>query len=212
MMKLTIDPKRLWFTSDSHYHHTNMCRGVSKWGKTDSEGNFHVDIPSTRDFPDLRKMNAALVDRINAVVAQDDVLIHCGDWSFGGQEKVKEFRDRIICQNIILIYGNHDGHIRKNHFGEQKLFKRCSDYEELTVNGEHKLVLFHYPIESWNGMHRDAIMLQGHQHLKGEAKFKPGKRMDVGACGNDLHPYSLEEILRIMKKRSFVPLEGDHHS
>lgn len=211
-MKLTIDPRRLWFTSDTHYQHTNMCRGVSKWGKVDSEGVFRVDIPSTRDFPSLQKMNTALVDRINAVVEQDDVLIHLGDWSFGGQEKVKEFRDRIVCQNIILLYGNHDGHIRKNFFGEQKLFKRCSDYEELTVNGEHKLVLFHYPIESWNGMHRDTIMLHGHQHLKGEAKFKPGKRMDIGACGNDLHPYSLEEILQIMKKRKFVPLDGDHHS
>lgn len=212
MMKLTIDPEKLWFTSDSHYAHKNICRGVSQWGKTDKDGTFHVDIPSTRDFPDLRAMNFALVDRINSVVGQDDILIHGGDWSFGGQDKVKEFRDRIICRNIFLIYGNHDGHIRRNDNGEQKLFKRCSDYEEIVVNGEHKLVLFHYPIESWNGMHKGTIMLQGHQHLKGESKFRPGKRMDIGACGNDLHPYSLSEILRIMKKREFVPLEGDHHT
>jgi calcineurin-like phosphoesterase family protein len=189
-----------------------MCRGVSKWGTTDKDGNFRVDIPSTRDFPDLRAMNYALVDRINTTVGQDDWLFHLGDWSFGGQDKIKEFRDKIICRNIVLIYGNHDTHIRKNNFGEQKLFRHCSDYEELVVNGEHRLILFHYPIESWNGMHRDAIMLQGHRHLKGEAKFSPGKRMDIGACGNDLYPYSLKEILTIMRSRKFAPLPGDHHT
>lgn len=111
----------------------------------------------------------------------------------------------------MLVYGNHDTNIRKNHFGEQKHFKICTDYIELEVNGEHKLVIFHYPIESWNGMRKGVIMLQGHQHLKGEIKYRPGKRMDIGACGNDLYPYSLKEILDIMKKREFIPLENDHH-
>lgn len=211
MIKLTINPKKLFLTSDTHYHHRNLCRGVSKWGKYDEFGNFIVDEPSTRDFKHLREMDEALVDRINSTVGEDDTLVHGGDWSFGGQERVPEFRERIRCKNIILIYGNHDGHIQRNFFGEKKLFKHTSHYEEMLINGEHKLVLFHYPIESWNGMHHGSIMLQGHQHLKGESKMKPGKRMDIGACGNDLYPYSLEEILDIMKDRVFVPLENDHH-
>ena len=41
--------------------------------------------------------------------------------------------------------------------------------------------------------------------------MKPGKRMDIGACGNDLYPYSLEEIIDIMRDRAFVPLGNDHH-
>lgn len=211
MIKLTLNPKRVFFTSDTHYHHRNICRGVSQWGTRDENGIFQVSIEATRDFATLRDMDEALVDRINSTVGPDDMLFHGGDWSFGGQERVKEFRDKIKCKNIILIYGNHDGHIRRNQFGEQKLFKHTTDYAELSINGEHKLVLFHYPIETWNGMHHGAIMLQGHQHLKGDLKFKPGKRMDIGACGNDLYPYSLEEILDIMKDRAFVPVENDHH-
>jgi len=211
MIKLTVNPKKVFFTSDTHYHHRNLCRGVSRWGSYDDSGNFIVSESATRDFNNLREMDDALVDRINSTVGADDTLFHDGDWSFGGQEKVKEFRDRIKCKNIILIYGNHDGHIQRNQFGEKSLFKHLSFYEELLINGEHKIVLFHYPIESWNGMHHDTIMLHGHQHLKGDAKMKPGKRMDIGACGNDLYPYSLEEIIDIMRDRAFVPLGNDHH-
>lgn len=212
MIKLTMDPKRIFFTADSHYGHKNICRGVSDWGTgKKEEGTFKVNIEATRDYPNLQKMNDALVNNINDVVGQDDLLIHGGDWSFGGADKIKEFRERIVCKNIILVYGNHDTNIRKNDFGEQKLFKLCTDYAEITVNGQHKLVVFHYPIESWNGMHRGAIMLQGHQHLKGEIKYRPGKRMDIGACGNDLEPYSLDEILKIMEKRNFTEVENDHH-
>jgi len=184
---------------------------VSRWGHTDENGNFIVSEAATRDFSDLREMDDALVDRINTQVKKEDFLIHLGDWSFGGQDKVKEFRDRIRCKNIMLIYGNHDGHIRSNSQGEKKFFRHLSDYEEMKINGEHNLVLFHYPIESWNGMHHDAIMLHGHQHLKGDAKFKTGKRMDVGACGNNLWPYSMEEIIDLMRSRKFAPLENDHH-
>jgi calcineurin-like phosphoesterase family protein len=211
MIKLTRNLKKVHVTSDSHYGHTNICRGVSRWGTTDETGQFHVNVPATRDFANLKEMNAALVDSINSSVAADDLLIHLGDWSFGGEDKVKEFRDKIRCKNIILILGNHDGHIQRNIKREKELFAHISQYEEMKINGEHSFVLFHYPIECWNGMHHDTIMLQGHQHLKGEAKFKPGKRMDVGACGNDMKPYSMEEIVDIMRSRSFQPLAGDHH-
>lgn len=212
MIKLTVNPKKLWFTSDSHYGHKNICRGVSQWGSNDASGNFVVNEAATRDFANLKEMNDALVDRINSTVGTDDILVHGGDWSFGGQEKIKEFRDRIKCKNIILIYGNHDSNIRANRFGEHKLFKHLSDYEEIKINGEHSLVVFHYPIESWNGMHHGSIMLQGHRHLKGDLIYSPGKRMDIGACGNDLYPYSLEEILAIMKDRNFVQVPNDHHA
>jgi hypothetical protein len=60
-------------------------------------------------------------------------------------------------------------------------------------------------------MRKGTIMLHGHQHLKGEIKFGPGKRMDVGACGNDLWPYIIQEIMKIMDERSVHDLANDHH-
>jgi len=88
-MKIELkQEQRLWFTSDTHYNHTNICRATTRWTDADSV---------TRDFSSLQKMNETLVSNINKYVQQDDILIHLGDWSFGGFESIKEFRDRIVC-------------------------------------------------------------------------------------------------------------------
>lgn len=101
-MKITLKPgQKLFFTSDTHFNHTNICEGVSKWA---GERN-------CRPFQSLSEMNQTLVDNINSVVGEDDILFHLGDWSFGGKEQIWEFRKRIKCKNIHLIFGNHDHHI-----------------------------------------------------------------------------------------------------
>ncbi len=45
------------------------------------------------------------------MVKPNDIIYHLGDWSFGGHENIKIFRNRIKCKNIHLILGNHDHHI-----------------------------------------------------------------------------------------------------
>ena len=131
--------KNIWITSDTHAYHTNICRGVSMW--KDKDGN--KDIYRTRDFRDLGHMNDTMIKNINDVVQQDDVLIHLGDWSFGGFDKIKEFRDRIVCQNIYLFIGNHDKHIKENRDGVRSLFTHVSFEEELIVDGV-RMILKHY--------------------------------------------------------------------
>ena len=94
-MKLILEKgQNLFFTSDTHYSHSNICRATTRWTDADSV---------TRDFKSLEHMNDTLVNNINEVVGQDDILIHLGDFSFGGFDKIKEFRDRIICQKIISV-------------------------------------------------------------------------------------------------------------
>ena len=147
MMKIRLEPhQRLFFTSDTHYNHTNICRGVTRW--TDAE-----DI--TRDFKTLDQMNDRIVAGINAEVGQDDILFHLGDWSFGGFESIEEFRRRINCRNIHLVLGNHDHHIQRNKDDIQRFFTSVNQYVELTVkasNWEQDYVLMHYPIISWNNL------------------------------------------------------------
>jgi calcineurin-like phosphoesterase family protein len=233
MITLQLGINNIWLTSDTHYAHKNICRGVSNWGKItdeilDADGkpvifkdprqhpHFNVDVRATRDFSDLIVMNEAIVDRINSNVKEDDILIHNGDWSFGGETNIGEFRSKIRCKNIILIYGNHDTHIRSNKHEEQKLFKHLSDYEEVRVKTAQgktaaSFILCHYPIISWNDMKHGTFMLHGHQHLSNEDKLGPGKRMDIGMDGNDLYPYHFDEIMEIMSKRPIHDLEKDHH-
>lgn len=100
----------IYFTSDTHYGHENICRGTSKW-EARSEEDFQQN---TRNFKTLEEMNDAIVDGINSVVGENDVLYHLGNWSFGGIKNIWEFRKRIKCKNIHLILGNHDHHIEND--------------------------------------------------------------------------------------------------
>ena len=213
MMKLTIEPhQRVWFTSDTHYNHKNICRGTSNW----------VECSKTSDFDEIEQMNEVIIDNINYSVREDDILFHLGDWSFGGYENIEGFRQKIICKNIHLLLGNHDHHIENDKGSIQRLFKSVNSYLRLELNilkPENKetirktFVLCHYPIASWHDMNRGVIQLHGHVHLPPDLKLHEGKAMDVGMDGNLLEPYSLQEILQIMRDRPIRCLElpNDHH-
>jgi calcineurin-like phosphoesterase family protein len=198
--------QQLFFTSDTHYMHNNICRGVTNW--TNAE-----DL--TRDYQTLDQMNDRIVNGINAAVGQDDILFHLGDWSFNGFERIEEFRNRINCRNIHLILGNHDHHIDRDREGVQRLFSSVNQYVELEVKGndwEQNYVLMHYPIISWNKMNDGVIHLHGHVHLSADKRIGKGKTMDVGVDGNGLNPLHTSDIKRLMKDQPIKSgFEFDHH-
>ena len=202
-MKITLkEGHGIFFTSDTHINHKNICRGVTSWT---------VDLNRTRDFDDLEKMNSTIIDNINRRVGQDDILVHLGDFSFGGHQHIPEFRQRIICQNIVFVLGNHDEHIQKNTDDYQSLFSSVQHYLELEVNGS-KFVLSHFPIASWNNMSKGSMHLHGHVHFDKTMKLGPGKMLDVGVDGNDFTPYSLREVIGLLKDRPIKSLfKVDHH-
>ena len=211
-MKIILEKNQnLYFTSDTHYNHSNICRGTSNW----PEGR------GTRDFHSLGEMNDAIVTAINSVVGPDDYLVHMGDWSFGGFESVAEFRKRIVCKNVILFLGNHDHHIRNNKEGVQGHFKHVASYDILDIRKpdgketkKYQFVCCHFPIASWDGMNKKVPHLHGHVHLPPRLKIHEGRAMDVGVDGNNLQPYSLNEILAIMRDRPIkhLVLPKDHHN
>jgi calcineurin-like phosphoesterase family protein len=212
-MKLTLEKgQRLFFTSDTHYAHSNICSATTKW-----EGASNL----TREFNSLDHMNATLVNNINNMVGEDDILIHLGDWSFGGFEKVQEFRDRIVCKNIHLVLGNHDHHIERNKEGVQSLFSSVQNYLRLEVRRpinkatteKFIFVCMHYPIASWHDMNQGVIHLHGHVHLPYHLRIAEGKAMDVGVDGNELEPISMDQVLGIMEMQPIkkLTLPKDHH-
>ena len=213
MKLIKTSDQDIWFTSDTHYAHTNICKATTKWVNAENE---------TRDYPSLDSMNAAIVDNINRVVKPDDILFHLGDWSFGGINNIEQFRQRITCQNIHLIYGNHDNSIMADP-KLQALFTSVQHYLELDIRmytGEKQrklvfsqdLVLCHYPIQSWNGMNKGSIHLHGHVHLPFDKRLGKGKMMDAGVDGNNMMPLSLLDVMRIMAKQPIkANFEFDHH-
>jgi len=202
---------RVWFTSDTHYAHSNICRATTKWNQAEN---------LTRDFKSLSHMNDTLVNNINEIVHENDILIHLGDWSFGGFEMIEEFRSRINCKNVHLVLGNHDNHIERNKGGIQRLFSSVQYYINLDIRrskgklvDKFRFVCMHYPIASWDGMNDGVIHIHGHVHLPKHLRVGNGKSLDVGVDGNDLKPISLDEVLNIMKNQPIdkLVLPRDHH-
>lgn len=194
---MKIFPKgnqQIFFTSDSHYDHRNICRVTSNW----PEDSY------TRDFPGVKAMNDRLVQEINDKVGEDDILFHLGDMAFQ-PDMVKQFRNRINCKNIHWILGNHDWRVKKNPKPFLDMFSSMSEYKYVMIylDGEEdedpvKLVLCHYPISSWQGMCGGTIHLHGHLHCLEHDKMGKGMTLDVGVDGNDYKPYSLDEVLALM--------------
>jgi calcineurin-like phosphoesterase family protein len=202
----------VWITADTHYNHKNICRGVTEWRMSDGS----IPITQTRDFPTIIKMNDAIVNGINSVVMQNDILIHLGDWSFGGFNSIREFWDRLVSKNIHLILGNHDRHIKKNRDNIRNLFLSVEKSDdEYKING-YTLHLEHYPLLSWRDIKKGNIHLHGHTHLMGDKRFGVGRRMDIGIDGNpEFRPYDLlKEVIPTMLKRPIAYDLGnnDHHS
>ncbi len=205
----------IYFTSDPHYNHKNLVAGLSAW----------ENKQGCRDFPDLDTHNAALCNSINATVGPKDTLYVLGDWSFGGFEQIKVFRDRIMCPNVHLIMGNHDHHIRNNRENCQDLFTSVNEYKQITVKGQ-TINLFHYSTRVWDKSYRGAWMLYGQSHgslpeytsknaasqwIGDDYMVKSYKTMDVGMDTHpEFRPWSFDELKVIMDKRD-VLLDVDHH-
>ncbi len=210
-MKLTLNKgQKLWFTSDTHYNHGNICSATTQW----------TDPVTCREFTSLEKMNAHLVGNINETVGENDILFHLGDWSFGGFEQIELFRNQINCKNVHIITGNHDHHIENNKEGIQSIFSSVNKYLNLVVKwnvgtplmGEQRFALMHFPIASWDNMARGAIHLHGHVHFPADKRIGVGKMMDVGCDGNELYPIEMGEVLKLMRDQPIKSMfEFDHH-
>jgi calcineurin-like phosphoesterase family protein len=201
----------LWFFSDPHYGHKNICYGVSSW----------EDKSFTRPYSTVDEMNDAIVNGINSLVKEDDILICLGDWAFGGFKNIGEFRARLNVLELRILPGNHDYHIINDKDGVRSVFSHVYDQNivNLQVSDENdlipktNLVLSHYPIASWENMNRGWLHLHGHVHLPPAQKTAIGKHLDVGMDGNFMAPYSIFNIISMLepKRIKHLTLPKDHH-
>lgn len=69
----------IWFTSDTHFGHTNIIEYCN------------------RPFSCIEEMNGKIINNINSKVKHNDILYHLGDFSFRNH---KSYRERINCRQI----------------------------------------------------------------------------------------------------------------
>lgn len=181
----------IFFTSDTHYNHRNIVKGLSRWSNTDK----------CRNFNSLQEHNDCLVNNFNSVLGPDDVLYHLGDWSFGGSRYVREFRERLNCRTVHLIYGNHDTTIEKTP-ELQDLFTSVQHYKKIDAGDGIGVVLSHYAMRVWHHQGRGVWMLHGHSHGV-LPPYGDAKTMDVGVDTNNLFPYSIQDLKTIFKSNNY---------
>lgn len=214
-----LGDQKVFFFSDPHYNHKNICRGTTTWNLEDHGGSNAV-----RDFDTVEEMNDKIVSDINNVVGRNDYLVCLGDWSFGGVNSIWEFRSRIHCLNVILVLGNHDEKIDNNALlpnyphkvGAQDVFESVFGRLQLFVKSDKKPTRAydcnHFPWTIWDQRHHERVHLFGHVH----GNFThPDRALDVGIDNifkikGNYEPLSEYEIYDYMRDRVSLPL--DHHN
>lgn len=189
----------VWVSSDSHFKHKNILKFC----------------PKTRQGQDSDEMTEILIRNWQRDVQPGDRVYLLGDVFFCNATEARNILSRLTGE-IHLVYGNHDQVIRHNK-DIRDMFASVQEYKEIKM-GDRKVVLFHYPMLEWNGMHHGSYALFGHVHgsMDRHPEITSARIMDVGVDSRpegivpDNGPMSLwnwNQIDRILSKR---PVRGHH--
>lgn len=188
-------------------------------------------IWESRGYKSYEDHTDSIIDSINKEVRLNDILFYLGDLCLNTPiEKFEEYIGRIVCQNVWMIFGNHNNPHEKSIYQPltkeliidktknyqvypvaYKNVKYLGHYYEVSVNGQ-VIILFHYPISSWNYMNHGSWHLCGHSHYNFDpstAENTTAKILDVGWDGFK-KVLSFDEVSTIMAKKNITVV--DHHS
>ena len=186
-MNYKFDGDRVFFTSDTHFYHSNII-------------NF-----CGRPFKNVEVMNETLIANWNSVVGPDDIVFHLGDFCLGGSAEWTNILNRLNGK-IYLIVGNHD--IKNLRQGYYSHFEHIAMQMHIEV-GKQKIYLNHCPFLCYGGAYRDTWQLFGHVHTSKQNTGIDAPRLhmlfptqyDVGVDNNNFTPVSFEQVKRIIERQ-----------
>lgn len=200
-MTYTYIPKT-FVSSDIHFNHEKILEYCPNRGNSVDE------------------MNQIIIDNWNSVVSPEDHCFILGDVAMGKISLAPELI-RQLYGTKTLILGNHDKTLKKlikNDDSLRDLFVGIHSYFEYTHrigNKKVMLVMSHFPISHWNGMHYEddgshiaSMMLHGHLH--GNHSGLKGRIKDIGMDTNSLFPYLLNDVVEELQK--ITPNKHHHGS
>jgi calcineurin-like phosphoesterase family protein len=174
---------KTYFTADLHFGHTNIIQYCN------------------RPWANAYEMDEGLIRNYNRVVGPEDTCYFLGDMAFCDAPYLRHLLQRMHGRKI-LIFGNHDGVIRKHIELFDDVFDEYHEFVEINVDKNH-LVLCHYPLLAWPR----GIMLHGHCHgtaVYPKNNFGAKRILDVGV---DCHGYAPIGIATILRKTEGVKNE-----
>jgi calcineurin-like phosphoesterase family protein len=155
-----VDPKRLWFISDTHFGHKNIAKFCGRDPYQD----------------DVAAMDRRIIDEWIAVVGPQDEVWHLGDFGFLKSSRAHSILDQLTGR-IHLVLGNHDIALKAEVLDR---FVSVQNMAELDVGGVG-VVLSHFPLATWNRSHYGSLHFHGHCHGSLPAIKN---RIDVGVDGH----------------------------
>jgi calcineurin-like phosphoesterase family protein len=181
---------KTWFTSDTHFGHTNIIKYCK------------------RPFANADEMDEALIENWNGRVNYDDVVWHIGDFSFSRDVEAIRKLSFKLNGKINLILGNHDHTISNKRAAlKPHAFNTIYDqFHEVKVNGVN-ITLCHYALRVWNKSHHGAWHLYGHSHGTLE-DLNDSLSFDCGVDSHNYSPVSFDEVEAIMKTKSYQPVDN----
>lgn len=147
-----------------------------------------------RPFASIEEMHDCIIRNWRNTVKKDDIVYVLGDLGMYHAHEIAEIISSLP-GNKILITGNHDSWNLK-HAPLRKCFKEISTYKEI-IDAGRRVVLFHYPIEEWNGFYRGFYHVYGHVHDSPEGVPLSNRERRYNACVEfcDYRPMTLDELI-----------------
>ena len=180
MKNIKVQYDKVWFTSDLHFWHKNICK--------------YCDRP----YNTIEEMNQGIIDNWNSIVKDDDIVFLLGDMGFCGIEKLRPLMSQLKGK-IYLIQGNHDSDKVVARLYEEDLIEDYFKMLEITIINDEEcpnqqLTLCHFPMIDWYNKEKGSWMIHGHQHQLPHTPSCSVAHWDVGLDKNDMFPVSFEQL------------------
>lgn len=177
---MNIQHNKVWFTSDLHFWHKNVCKYCN------------------RPYDNLEEMHESIIQNWNSVIKEDDTVFILGDLGFCGIEKLRPLLTRLNGM-LYVIQGNHDSDKVLVTLYNEKIINNFSRLIQITITGDEEcpnqdLTLCHFPMIDWYNKERGAWMVHGHQHQAPETPSCSIAHWDVGLDKNNMTPISFEQL------------------
>ena len=191
----------IFLIADTHFGHGNIMKYCKRYRfMTEAEVRLlregHRDLRISSES--IQAMDDYLIDAINQVVGEKDILWHLGDFAWGDRQVARRYRDRIHCQTINLVWGNHD---RPN---VRDLFHETMEQGLITIE-EQRIFLNHYPMLAWNGDFHGVWHCYGHVHgrlWRFDDADPKRLALDVGVDRESRYrPWSMDDLRAYMAPR-----------
>lgn len=161
-------------------------------------GHQRAFLYEPRGFSSIEEHDEAILNNINELVRPQDTLFVLGDLMLNDNEKGMEYLRAIKCQDVCVIFGNHDSPVRRMLYGSLPNFTTFT-WAFPVIYKKKSFMLSHYPMltqnmddgkkpwqKTWN--------LCGHSHTKN--KFDPiTHSIHVELDAWDNKPVEIEQIL-----------------